>query len=233
MEPHIESWDFRIRGTFGITTRIDADLYELVLSDKPPVRVTLHASGREVALKDTEIFIVWGTGYTSADQARQQGEAWWDYVMVGFARQRIGADFGVRTPLQGGMTESGFGIMRAAMEPERHRPVQLFNERSGVQVYATEPPAYFWHGHASGLARRASEGVLDAIQAAHAADARMPGSDRLAYDLYAASFSDIPGRCPVPHVVDGAGNHDHAGTTITSCQVRARQTHRDRATLPA
>ena len=154
--------------------------------------MTLHASEPEVAIKDTEVFIVRGTGYPSADQAQQQGEAWWDYVMVGFARQRIGADFGVRAPLQGGMTEAGFGIMRAAMEAERHGPVQFFNERSGVQVYATEPPAYFWHGHARGVVGRAGEGVLDAIQAAHAADARMSASDRLAYGLYAASFSDLP-----------------------------------------
>jgi hypothetical protein len=163
-----------------------------VLLDAPPVRVTLHASGTEVVLKDSRIFIVRGTGFVSPDVAREQGEAWQEYVMIGFASQMIGADLGVRVPLQGGMTEAGFDSMRAAIEAEGHGPVQLFNERSGVQVYATEPPAIFTLGHATGVMGRPSTAVVNAIRSAHTAEVRLSDSYKLAYDLFSASYTEIP-----------------------------------------
>jgi hypothetical protein len=186
------SYDFRIRGAFSASTRIGADAYELLLLDAPPVRVTIHASATEVMLKDSSIFIVRGTGFLSPGEAQEQGEAWQDAVMIGFASQGIGADLGVRAPLQGGMTEAGFDAMRAAIEAEGHGPVQLFNERSGVQVYATEPPAIFSHGHATGVMGRSSTAVVNAIRSAHTADARLPDSHRLAYDLFSASYTEAP-----------------------------------------
>ena len=186
------SYDFRVRGTFSSSARIEADAYEVVLLDAPPVRVTIHASGSEVMLKDSPIFIVRGTGFVSPGEAREQGEAWQDAVMIGFASQRIGADLGVRAPLQGGMTEAGFDIMRAAIEAEGHGPVQLFNERSGVQVYATEPPACFYLGHATSVMGRPSTAVVNAIRSAHTADVRLSDSYKLAYDLFSASYTEAP-----------------------------------------
>lgn len=185
------SYDFRVRGTFGSSTRIEADAHELVLLDASPVRVTLRASGTEVALKDSHVFSVRGTGFASRDEAREQGEAWQDYVMIGFASQSIGADFGVRVPIQGALTEAAFDSMRAAAEAG-HGPVQLFNERSGVQIFATVPPAYFSHGSATGVAGRPSRSVVNAIRSAHAADVRLSDSYRLAYDLFSASYTETP-----------------------------------------
>jgi hypothetical protein len=186
------SYDFRVRGVFGSSTRVEADAYELVLLDAPPVRVTLHASGTEVMLKDSRIFIVHGTGFVTPNEAREQGEAWQDYVVVGLASQKIGADLGVRVPLQGGMTTAGFDRMRAAIEAEGQGPVQLFNERSGVQVYATEPPAFFSHGSATGVVGKSSDSVVNAIRSAHTADVRLSDSYKLAYDLFSASYTQIP-----------------------------------------
>jgi hypothetical protein len=186
------SYDFRVRGTFGSSTRIEADTYDLVLLDAPPVRVSLQANGTEVMLKDSHIFIVHGTGFVTPDEAREQGEAWQDYVMVGFASQKIGADLGIRVPLQGGMPEAGIDRARAAIEAEGHGPVQLFNERSGVQVYATEPPALFSHGYAAGVVGKPSTSVVNAIRSAHTTHVRLSDSYKLAYDLFSASYTQIP-----------------------------------------
>lgn len=186
------SWDFRVRGTFTRTARITLDQYELVLTEAPPARVTLHASSPEVSLKNSDVFILHGTGFESAETARQHGEAWFDYVIIGFAASAIGADFGVRVPLEGGLTEAAFGVMRDAVQAQGHGGVQLSNERSGVQVYETNPPATFYSGSADGFAGNDPEEILAAISEAANGELRLTDSYRLAYDLFSASFLKMP-----------------------------------------
>ena len=186
------TYDFRIRATMVSSPRINADSNELALHESPPVRVTLRAARQDAAIKDCGALIVHGTGFASREEAHHQGEQWLDWVMAGFAAGLIGADFGVRAPITGGLSQASFDVMRQAIDAEGYGPVQLYNERSGMNVYPTEPPAHFSLVEARGVSPRSPEMVLDAIQTARAADLRLSETFRLAYDLFAASCSEFP-----------------------------------------
>jgi hypothetical protein len=71
---------------------------ELVLEDSGESRVVLVSRGRDTDISQTQHLALLGSGYESEVGAHRAGEGWRSILQRVFAANRVGADFGDRSP---------------------------------------------------------------------------------------------------------------------------------------
>lgn len=177
------AWDFRVRTTLGVPLRISSPEAELEIFRQEDVRVVIHSSDPGLSLAETRDLVIRGSGYRTEDDARRAGERWCGHVMVGFASLVIGADFGDREP-ESATTEAGLKLLSAS-DPG----FQYFDDSPGVHVFMTDPPARFSRFQVAAVLGKAPKQVTDAVQRARELEAMLDERQRLAYNLFSASFS--------------------------------------------
>lgn len=174
-------WTFRLRCDLGATSRLSLEEPAWRLSEQPAV-VLKPADGSDTLSQAARLQVVGGP-YPSEQAARQAGERWRDQLTRALATLNIGADFGDRTA-GGGFTQAGL----AAFYPLEN--VTVLNDAHGLMVYEAEGEVRFARvGAASGQARSSRERSGEAL-ANKSVASPLPPAARLAYDLYAASFSE-------------------------------------------
>ncbi|MGX5653783.1 hypothetical protein ACWKWC_03330 [Geodermatophilus nigrescens] len=176
-----ETYDFRVRATLGDTTRINSDLTELLLESEGGVTVAIRTMADQPFSDSREIQLR-GSGYASEAEARTAGETWRDAVTVGFARVQLAADFRERAP-RGFIAPAHLDGLRAA-----HPEVQQYNDDPGVLVFPSTPPAHFHRIEARGVVGKRGEQVVTMVKEAHQRGLEMSDAQRLAFDLWSASF---------------------------------------------
>jgi hypothetical protein len=92
------AYSFRMRIQIPRTMRIHSDESVWVLASERE-DVVLRPRWSKDVLSSTDWFDVWGSGYTSNEQAQLAAEKWSSILQATFARLGFGADFGGEPPV--------------------------------------------------------------------------------------------------------------------------------------
>ncbi len=185
-------FSFRLRLVLGGGVRIGCDLPELLLTDGSDEIVKLVGNravgGPQSKIVDSELLSLYGHGYQSSEQAQEAGTEWTGYLQAGFARLSIGADFGRRSPPMGRFTPYGLNTLSPQMGG------RVLNDVHGLMVFESLPPPAGFVSMSVGRAvnnARSADGLRTAV--AHARNERYDpdARERLAFDLYGASFFEF------------------------------------------
>lgn len=126
---------------------------------------------------------LYGSGYANPQQAESAGERWRSVLQVSFARLNIGVDFYERVhDLMGRASDEWL----AQLSQEHGR--RVVNDQPGVVTYE-EPRPLFVSGKAEGVVRPSTRRAAGTFAAADGLrDLEVSELDRLAFEVYAASF---------------------------------------------
>ncbi len=173
---------FRIRFNLSERSRINSPETELSLAD--PVEgkeVRLKAGGEASELKKAREVLLLGRPFDSETDARAAAERWIGVLRRAFSKVNLGADFGPETQRS---TFTALGLQK--LEGELGR--RALNDVHGISVFKCDPKPLFVRlpmeiqvgpdadQLGTAIAKTVDEGVL------------MTRAEKLAYDLYAASF---------------------------------------------
>jgi hypothetical protein len=174
---------FRIRLILSGPTRINSQEKQMVLAERAAdgEDVVLRGLGESI-IQDSAQLVVEGRNYRSEDEARAGGDRWRGLLEKAFAAVNLGADFGDRAPISV-LTDAGAQIFEAQLG----QPV--LNDVHGVMTFECEPRPRFVSMGVTVSVGRSAEHLARAIAKAREIGATMSGAERLAYDLYSASFA--------------------------------------------
>lgn len=173
---------FRIRFDFSERSRIKSDEPELSISD--PVEgktVRLKAGQGALALSEAREILLLGEPSVDEAQAKAAAERWVGILQRGLARVNVGADFGPEVP-RSTFTEAGLQML------EGQSGVRTLNDVHGISVFDNEPKPRFVRQHFELQIGVEPERLASAIEETVAEGSVMSQTERLAYELYAASF---------------------------------------------
>jgi hypothetical protein len=174
------SYCFRVRFRLG-RTRIQSEALELGLAEEGGGRIFLRATSEATPLSDADQIALRGEGYATREDAQETAERWVPRLQVAFARLRLGADFGLRSP--GGMvTEHGLSMF------EEMAGQRVLADAPGVLVFECDPQPRFVSIGATAVVGKPAERFLRFVDAATDRDIALGEREQLAYDLYSASF---------------------------------------------
>jgi len=173
------SYCFRIRFNLA-RARIDSTATELAIANGDE-NVALFAPHGTDSIRGAERLALVGRPYASEALALAAGARWRDVLAKALASLNIGADFGERA-VTGVVTEAGL----AALTEERGG--RFVNDVHGLMAFECDPWPTFVSVSADAVAGRQEARVLDAIAKAAHIEAAVSDRERLAYDLYSASF---------------------------------------------
>jgi hypothetical protein len=176
-------WSFRLRFKLGDTARLPIEEAEWIVQDSEEIRVALRPVGDPEMLSEARRLDLEGAGYATMSDAESAGERWRDWFTVALASVNIGVDFGDRAQAAGGFTSEFLEYLNGISGS----PVR--NEVHGLDVYQGERPAYASIS-ADGTASSSRQSLKEALDRVIASPVRLKTSERLAYDLYSASFSE-------------------------------------------
>ena len=140
-------------------------------------------TGTEEALKDVTAVNIVGRGYPTEEQAREDGDRWFDAVPFAFARVHLGADFRKRKPPSGFFTS--FLNQVDAANPD----TRTVNDEPGVVVHPAEALVHFVRGGATGRVGVNASDTVKALREVHASGRALDAGTRLAFDAFSASFT--------------------------------------------
>lgn len=186
MNRHAETdsvlWCFRIKFVLEPGLSIESPQSELLVPDPDGGKeIRLRAGQNTQALKDASVVVLSGRPFDTKQQAEEAANRWLGWFQKAFAYLARGADFGGRGPT-GGLSKYG----REMLEGDLGQPV--LNDVHGVSVHECDPAPRFVSIGAEGRVGTPPSRLLTAVAAAATAGAVMQGAERLAFDLYAASF---------------------------------------------
>ena len=173
---------FRLPFTMPSRARLGLTETRFFLHDDGQQRVWLKSSAADdQRLCDATSIVARGEGYTTENEAEEEGERWRDVISRAFARFHVAADFGDRMPT-GTLTKAGEGWYSERFG----HPV--LGDRPGVTVFEDQPGLRFI-GSKIDICKRPSEERSRLVlgQAAQFAEP-LDGAERLAFDLYSGSF---------------------------------------------
>lgn len=177
------TWCFRLRFDLGATAKLDYNDAEWVVRDGSP-RVTLCPADEHATVAEARRLALRGNGYATERAAAGAGQQWRDWLILAFACVNVGADFGERAP-SGGFT--GHGLATAS----NAAGTQVLNDVQGLMMHECEPrPRFLRMGPIVGMVSCPHEQLAEALDHVIASATNLTSRRRLAYDLYAASFSE-------------------------------------------
>lgn len=175
----MEEYGFRIRfrlpdwvrlaGIGEVTWELASGVWMCSLSQDQPI-------------KEASALALRGEGAWSAEEATHLGERWRDALETAFARLGVGADFGELGP-RSYWSEAGIRLLEQASGS------RVLNDEPGLSVFTLHPPPTFVPaGSAKGTRSPNEAETKAAITLAFASGPHHTPAQRLAFDLYTASF---------------------------------------------
>jgi hypothetical protein len=175
---------FRIRFRLGEHVGITTDDAEWVLTDpEVPGRVVLLRPTPDpvASIGAARQLSLFGSGYASEPTAQAAAERWRDVLHAAFARFAVGADFGERAP---GSAFTEYGLR--TLETQLGR--RALNDVHGIMTFECEPRPTFVSQALEMTVGKNPESLRRAIDHAASIGLRLTPQQRVAFDLYSASF---------------------------------------------
>jgi hypothetical protein len=133
-------------------------------------------------IKEASALALCGKRACSAEDATHLGERWRDALETAIARLGVGADFGDLGP-RSYLSEAGMRLLEHQFGVPR-----VLNDEPGLSVFTLHPPPTFVSGSAAGTKSPDETETKAAITLAFASGPHHTPAQRLAFDLYSASF---------------------------------------------
>lgn len=176
------SYSFRILLKLPDRLRIGIDSEKWLLTPVNSIpEIALRSKKQGSPIKDTKEIVLRGDGYSSEEEARIEGEQLRDVLISAFARLRIGADFGDRTH-KGWVYDAGLQML------EQQTGKRVLNDVHGLMTFETEPSPQFVTIQAKAFVTKGQEKFVQALHLAFELRTKLKPEDRLAFDLFSASF---------------------------------------------
>ncbi len=178
----MKTYSFRLRFQRSPedTVNINSPSWEWRLGEGLPT-LLLCAHKPETPIKDSEILVFKSEGWSSQKEAEEASATYSDALILALARLRIGADFGYRAP-KSAFTLNGLAMLEAQIG------FRVLNDVHGVMFYESDPPPRFAACGAS-LLRGVSQNQFESVfSRAVATRKHISPRDRLALELFNASF---------------------------------------------
>jgi len=123
-----------------------------------------------------------GAPFDSEEDALAAAHRWLGLLQKAFSRVGIGADFGERAPQGFTLTSHGVRWM------EETTGERILTDVHGISVFESEPSPRFAGGSVQLTVGKNANELASVIRAAREQRLAMSSRERIAYDLYAASF---------------------------------------------
>jgi len=149
--------------------------------------VRLATTKADEPIKDSQELQVSGRGYTSAEAAGVAATRWQGILEKALARNKIGANFGLRHARANAMFTAAF-----LAQAEQAAGTKVLTDHLGITIFEYEPESepLFLSLKTEGHPGRLPEHVLASIRAADENNILVDSDrERLAYELYSASFT--------------------------------------------
>lgn len=184
----MELFTFRLRFHLHDTDRINCDQEELeILADPEGSQLCLRSGARGTPIKQSPRVAIFGHSYPSQEDAFQAALHAKTALLMWAVRQRLGIDLGGRQPTSV-ITEYG---MRA-IESQIGRPIR--NDVHGIDVYQAQGLQCFASFGSTVEVGRSQDTFIDQFRDAFLNPPKLTEKQRLACELYCASFFDVSHR---------------------------------------
>lgn len=175
----MEEYGFRIRFRLPDSVRLGT---EEVTTWTLASGVWMRSLTQHQPIKDASALAVRGEGAGSAEEATRLGERWRDALETAFARLGVGADFGERGP-RSYLTQAGARLLE-----HQYGVPRVLNDEPGLSVFTSDPPPRFVETSGAVMKSVNEAKTKAAITVAFASGPHHTPAQRLAFDLYSASF---------------------------------------------
>jgi Apea-like HEPN len=169
--------------------RLGIDVWEWVLLDDHPKRVTLSTDSEAESIANADSLILNGAEYSNFESALIAGRRWRQILSVYFARVGFSVDLGDdREEL---CTPHELNRLDSTKQPGLTDESVIYQDRIGLYIIPSEPSAMFFFGWAYGE-NQISVGRAGQLMRAIAIRNQDPWGDelKLAYKLFHASLAD-------------------------------------------
>jgi hypothetical protein len=175
-------YGFSIRFRFPPGARLPFDEPKWLLGTRGAETVHIASVDQETALSHAGEAVLSGRGFSSSEEAGAAGQRWRDIAHVAFARLNIGVDFRERSLVRGGLSDDALEML------SKEHGVRVINDRPGVITFE-EPSPLVASVKADAQVMPSKRRAAGTFAAARDLDDLDVGAhERLAFDLYAASF---------------------------------------------
>lgn len=176
---------FRIRFVLGRSSAIGSDQTEIAIADPIEGReLRLRPTDSGTSLSEAKALVLTGRPFDSERDAHTAAERWLGVLQKVFAHLHIGADFGDRAA-GGGLYKQGLRMFEGLTGQ------RVLNDDHGILVYECEPePRFARVGAVNVVTGPGGDRLISEIERASRLRVEMSTTERLAFDLYAASFSE-------------------------------------------
>ncbi len=176
------AYSFRLRFLSSTTDTIQTESNEIFLeNDSAQSPLRLNNPESDGAILTAKELVLTGDGYASENDAKRAGERSQSALMVAFARHRVGADFGLRSP-KGSFTDFGLTMLQQELGQ------RVLNSEHGLMVFATEPKAKFASINATPVRGVDPERLRTAFSNASKANPEFSDREAVAFSCFNASF---------------------------------------------
>lgn len=173
-------------GSNPARVRLHSAEHQRLLPSDREEEITLRAIGEGGEIKEATDLALHGRAYQTENDAAEAAARWRGLLQKAFARVNLGADFGDRAPT-GALTDHGRKWMQ-----EQFGVARVLDNVHGTLVYECEPTPRFVGMSATPIVGRNVGHFIAAMSEAVERDVVMSGRDQVAYDLYGASFGEVP-----------------------------------------
>jgi hypothetical protein len=181
----IVPYAFRIRFVLAETVRLGLNHPEITMasSEADGEDVVLRCTDPDAEISKARTLLLIGQPYGSDEDARAAASRWSDWLQIAFADCNVGADFGDRA------IGPGQWAPDARAEVDAANDIELLPDVHGIMTFALDPRKMFTSVSGQGTLGVPGDKVMQAIRSARAHSATMTSAERVAYDMYSASFS--------------------------------------------
>ncbi len=178
----MSEYSFRVRCKLPRYQAVGIEESTCVLaSTRAGIQIVLSALPKEKLISAVRAVVLRGDGWPSEAEARTAGQRYMDALMVTFARVGVGADFGGFSP------PSGFSLAGLKwMESVANQ--RVLQDVHGLMVFESTPSPRFASISAHPTFTENGDRFVTVFKQAVAHERTLNDRERLAFDLYNASF---------------------------------------------
>lgn len=176
------TYTFRLTFRIAEGNRLGHDGPELVLQDALPGRVAIKPQTADRTIREENRFTLRGEGYSTEDEAREDGERWMSALAMGFVAELVPPDFESRRP-RGGFAQP----LLDQFNTEAAGVARVYGDQTGLLVVPEDPPPMWGRLEANAEAIRNASATAAAIRRAYDEGLRPDERTMLAIDLYSAA----------------------------------------------
>lgn len=175
------SYSFRIRFHLPDEYCIGINEIELIIGNYVGSDIVLKSNQTDTPINESHTLILRGDNYASMEEAWNAGLHCKDVLMLAFAHNHIGADFGDRAPLSA-FTNAGLEVLK------KQRGGYILNDVHGLMTFKSEEQIEFASFHAKPVVTRNKERFMEPLKLAFEHNSNLSDQQRIAFDLFGTAF---------------------------------------------